>query len=309
MKTSKVNAVAALVAAITFLVGLTASEAKQQYAWFENMEQAERVVGQKGNLQILPFKKVITFEEAKKRNEWTDLAGARLTKAKKYLVVWDDSASSGGGDGKQIAERPFVEPDPEIIRDVPQDEPRREPPPREEGRGFFGSLFGGIAAVFQPTVVIGGGGGVGFVPDFVPPQRVFVDTWQQPMFAPVCRPFVPVCRPFVPAVPCRQDYWGGNGGWVGGRQAAHPQRIVNDVRSNNSNIINNSQRTIVNNSVRVPVPRSATPTRTSSGPTFARYDQTRDPSGPSRSYGQSRSYGPSRPSYGPSRSSSGRSRR
>lgn len=269
-----------------FFAGLTA-HADMKFGKYQSLQAAENDLAGKKERVFYPIEDGQTVTEAM-RQKGLSLKEARAHDKKhedqEYLVMWEESA--GGSSGKKrIREQ---EQEPETRPEQEEAQPREEREEPRERRGFFGSLFGGIAAVFQPTAVVGGGGGwsggnVGFVPDFVPPQRIFVDTWQQP-----CRPFVPVCRPVVP---CRQDYWGGGGGWSGGRQvAAPPQRIVNDVRSNNSNFNHNNNRAVVNNSVRVQVPRAPTPTRPSSGPMFARNVQIRDLAGPSRSYGQSRSY-------------------
>lgn len=291
MKTSKVSAVLAVL--IIFLAGLTASEAKQQYAWFDSMDQAERVVGRRKNLQILPYKKEITFEEAKKKGDWTDLEGARQTKAKKYLVVWDGS-SAEDGDGKQIAEGPF-EPDPEP-RDVPEDREREKEPC--EKRGFFGQLFGSLIGSLsinvQPTLSGGYGGSYGgeCVPDFVPPRRVY---YSEPAYCPppVVRhqvyyrepAYCPPVRTTAYCPPPRNSYCPPTRGgrYVGGSYPTRPSTII---RSGNQNINGNSNRTVVNNSVRVP--RDPTPTRSSSGPTFARNVKTPDPAGPTRPSGGGR---------------------
>ena len=282
-------ALAVVVAFLFLFAGLTA-HAEMKVGVFKSLQSAEKAMVGKKDKVFYPSKDGQSLSDAMRQSPGMNLVEARAFdknhEGQSYLVMWEESGTGNGGSGKKTVTEEKVK---EKVRYVEKPAPAPEPPAevvqevrRPQKKGFFGQLFGSILTinvipVVQPTVVgeryEESYGEDDCVPDFVPQRRVY---YNEPTYClPVVRHRVyynePDCRPErttycpPPRTYCPPSYRGGHSGGGG--------------RNTNTNVVNNE--------VHVQVPRQVPSTRSSSGPTFARGDTTRDPAGPTRSSGSS----------------------
>lgn len=259
-------ALAVVFLSLSLFAGLTA-RAEMKVGSFKSLQSAEKAMVGKKDKVFYPSKDGQSLADAMRQSPGMSLTEARAFdknhEDQSYLVMWEESGTGSGGSGKKTiteekvryvekpAPAPAPVPKPEVIQD-------RRPSERRGFLGGIGQLLGSIISIsIQPTLSVeyGGNSGQYYVPDYVPTRRYY---YQEQSYRTYCPPRYPTYRSNRNYCPPRSN---------GGR---------------NTNVVNNE--------VRVQVERQGSSTRTSSGPTFARGDTTRDPSGPTRSSSGSSSH-------------------
>ena len=256
-------ALAVVVAFLFLFAGLTA-RAEMKVGSFKNLQSAEKAMVGKKDKVFYPSKDGQSLADAMRQSPGMSLTEARAFdknhEDQSYLVMWEESGTSGGSGKKTVSEEkvryvekpapaPVPVPEPEVVQD-------RRPPERRGFLGGIGQFLGSIVSIsIQPTLSVeyGGNSGQYYVPEYVPVRRYYYQ--EQQSYRTYCPPRYPSYR----SNRSNRNYCPPSNG---GR---------------NTNVINNE--------VRVQVQRQGSSTRSSSssGPTFARGDTTRDPSGPTRS--------------------------